>query len=130
MKKSGFLLLVMALFLITTSVSAGGYDPSNSIVPAEFAAMDVREIKIDIQEEVAGAGVGEIDVALSACSIQAIEISQNIVGVQCLSTGSITTLKGISGIADGGAAVRLKYPLSLHNYNDIHRLNEAADNHR
>ncbi len=114
MKKSGFLLLVMALFLITTSVSAGGYDPFNSIMPAEFAAMDVQEIKIDTQEEVAGAVVGEIDAALSAYSIQTIEISQNIIDALCLSTGPITTLKGISGIADGGAAVRLKYPLALH----------------
>ena len=114
MKKSGFLLLVMALFLITTSVSAGGYDPSNSIMPAEFAVMDVREIKIDIQEEVASVVVGEIDVVLSAYPIQTIETSQNIIDVLCLSTGSITSLTGISGIADGGVAVRLKYPISLH----------------
>ena len=105
MPKSGFLLLVVALFLITTSVSADGllypFDPMLSV---DYADMGSGEIKIDVQEEVAiDTLAGEIDVALSAYSIQSIDLSKYI-------TDGLRN--AAYEIHPGGFAVRLKYPLS------------------
>ena len=112
MKKSGFLLLVVALFLITTSVSADGLSyPFNPMISVQYADMGSGEIKIDVQEEVAYAErVGEIDVALSAYSIQSIDVSSNTVNDLSILVGHINELKAAPGLYSGGFAVRLKYP--------------------
>ena len=112
MKKSGFLLLVMALFLITTSVSAGVLCMSNPMISVQYTDMDALEIKIDVQEEVAGATfAGEIDVALSAYSIQSVDASRYT--VTALEIWQVNKrIEMLPGIQLGGFAVRLKYPLA------------------
>ena len=120
MKKSGFLLLVVALFLITTSVSAGGFYLSNPMLSVQHADMDAREIKIDVQEEVAGATfAGEIDVALSAYSIGSVDVSRHT--ITALQIWQINKrIEMLPGIRLGGFAVRLKYPcLAIGQNSDI-----------
>lgn len=110
MKKSGFLLLVMALFLITTSVSAGVLRMSNPMISVQYTDMDFMEIKIDVQEEVADATfAGEIDVALSAYSIGSVDVFRYT--VTDLYIWQLNKRSAMPGTHTGGFAVRLKYPL-------------------
>ena len=118
MKKSGLILLIMALFLVTTSVSAGGLDPSKPMLTAGIAEMGILETKIDVWEEVIGAYLaGEIDVALSAYSPQSIELSINAVNDLCLLVERINKVRASFSMFAGGVAVRLKYPHRTPNSN-------------
>lgn len=104
MKKSGFLVLVAMLFLVTTSISAGGIGLLNSAM--EFnPSLIVQEAKIDMQEEVVGAIVaGEINAVFSADSIR-----PSLFYLGLLTDQRMHYMCLIDNA--GGFAVRLKYPL-------------------
>jgi hypothetical protein len=98
MKKSGFLLLVAAFFLVTMSISAGGIELSNAALDFD-SGLFVQETKTSAGEEVVDMAyqpVDEIFADFSADSITAL-------------TGNVANYKSQIGNV-GGVAVRLKYP--------------------
>lgn len=109
MKKSGLLMLVAMVFLITTSISADRLDLSDPMLFEQLFTMGSVEIKTNVQEEVADITfVSEINAVLSVGPITAESVSKYMSTAPSVIAGS----HKVSGSHFGGIADRLKYPIT------------------